>query len=92
LKLFLFPFKAYVIIIPVWAIVQSQETFYLRDAQSDITIYILAIHSASFFVFVFAAIVQFIAHHRRSAIGNALFALVAFLGLLVSLPLLALAK
>jgi hypothetical protein len=93
LNLLLFPFKVYVIIIPIWSMIQTQEAFFVREAQMKATDYILASYAASIFIFIFSAIIQFIAHHRRSAGESALFAVAALLALVfLLLPMFALAK
>lgn len=92
LNVLLFPLKAYVIIIPVWGVIQTQESFHVREAQSDAAHYLLWIYALSIPIFILAAIVQFFAHHQRPAIENALFAVAALAASLFLLPMFALAR
>jgi hypothetical protein len=91
-SLLLFPFKVYVIIIPVWGVLQMHEPFVVREAQSRTNHYILAAYAGCVLIFVFAAIMQFVTHRRRLAVRNALFAAATFLALAFLLPMFALAK
>jgi O-antigen/teichoic acid export membrane protein len=88
----LFPFRAYVVIVPIWAVIQRYETFYVREEQMRAAGLILAGYAICVLVFIFAAVIQFIAHQRRSAWTSIAFAVGSFITLYFMLPMFALAK
>jgi hypothetical protein len=88
----LIPFRAYVVIVPIWAVIQKQETFYVREAQMKATGFILAGYAICILVFILVALIQFIAHQRRSAWTSVAFAVGSFIALLFLLPMFALTK
>jgi hypothetical protein len=88
----LFPFKAYVVIVPIWAAIQKHEPFYVREAQMKATGFILAGYAISLLVFILAAMIQFITHKPRSAWTNIAFAVGSLIASYFFLPLFALAK
>jgi len=92
LSFLLFPFKAYAVIVPIWLLISTHESFYVRDAQTEATEYILAGYALCVLVFFFAALIQFFTHYRRAALMSIIFAAATFIVLAFLLPMCALAK
>ncbi|MGO8926230.1 MAG: hypothetical protein ACLQU3_04980 [Limisphaerales bacterium] len=92
LNFLLFPFKAYVVIVLVWAFVWKWEPFNVRAAQMKDTQYILTGFAGCVVVFVSAAVIQFVTHDRRSALASTIFAVATFIALVFLLPVFALSK
>ena len=82
----LFPFKAYIIIAPlyVWHVV-SQEAV-VRYSQAGVMSYILAAYAICIPFFVLASIIQFVARWRRLALTSFAFAAVTIMVFAILLP------
>jgi len=92
LNFLLFPFKAYVVIVLVWAFVWRWEPFNVRAAQMKATQYILAGFAGCIAVFIAAAVIQFVTHNRRAGFASAILAVATFIALVFLLPMFALSK
>lgn len=87
-----FPFRAYVVIVTIRAVIQNHETYYVRETQEKAAAFIMAGYVICILVFIFAAVIQFIARQRRSAWTSIVFAVGSFITLYFLLPMFALAK
>jgi hypothetical protein len=90
----LFPFKAYAVIVPIWIIVLSHQSYYLREAVfNGVVGYAFfggdALCVAAFFV---AAIIQFFCRQRRAALMSILFAGAIVISWFLLLPMCGLAR
>ncbi|HXC99180.1 MAG TPA: hypothetical protein VN048_07550 [Verrucomicrobiae bacterium] len=90
--LLLFPFKAYVIIVPVWALVLKAEPFYVRAELLQATNCVLEGYALCVPVFILAALIQFLKRQKFTAATSLMFGMATFIILLFLLPMCALAK
>ena len=85
-SLLLFPFKVYVIIVPIWFIYSATEVPNVRYGLAGQSSYVLVAYAICIPFFFLAALIQFVARWRRPAVTSIVFALTAVILFMVMLP------
>jgi hypothetical protein len=92
LDFLLFPFKVYVIIIPIWAFLMKQAPFSVRSPAITLTQWVLVGYALCVLVLIVGGVIQLLTKRRRPAAINLLFGTAGFIALFYLLPYCSVAK
>jgi hypothetical protein len=85
-SLLLFPFRVYVVIVPIWFCLVITDADRPRFGLENSAGYLLLVYAICILFFFLAAVVQFVAHWRRAALTSIAFAVGSAVVFAILLP------
>ena len=82
-SLLLLPFKAYVIIAPIWVFYSTSDSYVVRVGLRESSSYVLVAYAICVPFFLLAALIQLSARQRRAAFTSIAFGLGTFVVLVI---------